>query len=75
MNDADKSQQVSAIIQVMRGFAPIDKIEGMMASQAAALHIGAMECFRRATVPEQSSRSLKAYESKASTRPVPMWNW
>ena len=54
MTDADRSQQVSAIIQALRGFAPMDEIEGMMASQAVALHIGTMECLRRAAIPEQS---------------------
>jgi hypothetical protein len=34
-------------------FKPQDEIEGMIAAQAVAMHVGAMECFRRSMMPEQ----------------------
>jgi hypothetical protein len=37
----------------MAAFRPKDEIEGMLAAQAVALHFGAMECLRRAMVPNQ----------------------
>jgi hypothetical protein len=37
----------------LKAFKPKDEIEGMLAAQAVALHFGAMECFRRAMIPDQ----------------------
>lgn len=37
----------------MAGFAPRDEVGGMLAGQAVALHAAAMECLRRAMIPEQ----------------------
>jgi hypothetical protein len=37
----------------LRAFKPTDEIEGMLAAQAVALHVGAMECFRRSMFPDQ----------------------
>ena len=37
----------------LAAFNPKDEIEGMMAAQAVALHQGAMECLRRAMIPDQ----------------------
>jgi hypothetical protein len=37
----------------LRAFKPKDEIEGMLAAQAVALHLGAMECLRRAMIPDQ----------------------
>ncbi|HJS85714.1 MAG TPA: hypothetical protein VJ779_09650 [Acetobacteraceae bacterium] len=47
-------QQVAAL-HAMMAFEPADEIEGMIAAQAVAMHYGAMECFRRAMIPEQSA--------------------
>ena len=38
-------------------FKPTDAIEGMMAAQAVGLHSAAMECLRRAMIPEQSGEA------------------
>lgn len=65
-SDSDKSQQVSAIIQALRAFAPIDEIEGMMASQAVALHVGSMECFRRAALPDLSFEVAQGLRKQAA---------
>ena len=41
----------------MMEFKPADGIEGMMAAQAVGLHSAAMECLRRAMIPEQSGEA------------------
>lgn len=45
--------RISAALAALAGFAPRDEVEGMLAGQAVALHAAAMECFRRAMIPEQ----------------------
>jgi hypothetical protein len=55
-NGADreaKTRQAQITLEVLRGFKPADEIEGMIAAQAVAMHQGAMECFRRAMIPDQ----------------------
>lgn len=37
----------------LRAFKPTDEIEGMIAAQAVAAHLAAMECLRRANIAEQ----------------------
>jgi hypothetical protein len=57
-NGADqeaKTRQAHITLEVLRGFKPADEIEGMIAAQAVAMHQGAMECFRRAMIPDQPS--------------------
>ncbi len=39
----------------IEAFAPQDAVEAMIASQAVALHFAAMECARRAMLPQQSA--------------------
>ncbi len=43
-----------AVVAALTAFEPKDEIEGMIASQAVALHGASMECMRRAMMPEQS---------------------
>jgi hypothetical protein len=54
------SQRVAAVCAALAAFRPVDEIEGMLAAQAVAMHIGSMECFRRATIggqhPEAASK-------------------
>ena len=55
-NGADreaKTRQAQITLEVLREFKPADAIEGMIAAQAVAMHQGAMECFRRAMIPDQ----------------------
>ena len=40
-------------MNAMMEFKPGDGIEGMMAAQAVGLHSAAMECLRRAMIPDQ----------------------
>jgi hypothetical protein len=51
-NDGDE-MRMRAGMAALRAFKSKDEIEGMLAAQAVALHFGAMECFRRAMIPDQ----------------------
>ena len=56
-NGPDDTDATKAAIQTaaaaLRAFKPTDEIEGMLAAQAVAAHSGAMECYRRAMLPDQ----------------------
>jgi hypothetical protein len=45
--------RIAAAATALAAFAPADEIEGMIAGQCVALHHGAMECLRRAVLPDQ----------------------
>ena len=49
--DVERRQSAAAV--ALAAFKPRDEIEGMLAAQAVAMHYGAMECFRRAMLPDQ----------------------
>jgi hypothetical protein len=49
-----------AALAALRGAAPRDALEGMLAAQMVALHHAAMECLRRAHLPEQASEVRQA---------------
>ena len=54
---ADKDmarEQNIAYLEFLRGVRPRDELEGMLAAQLLASHNAAMECYRRAMVPEQT---------------------
>jgi hypothetical protein len=54
---ADKErahEQNIAYLEFLRGVRPRDELEGMLAAQLLASHNAAMECYRRAMVPEQT---------------------
>ena len=44
---------IAAAAAALAAFKPADEIEGMIAAQAVALHHGAMECLRKANIPDQ----------------------
>jgi len=48
-----QTMHMRAGMAALRAFKPKDEIEGMLAAQAVALHFGAMECLRRAMLPDQ----------------------
>ncbi|WP_145136227.1 hypothetical protein [Roseomonas gilardii] len=52
-SEENQLKKVRAVSQTLAAFRPRDEIEGMLAAQAVALHFGAMECLRRAMVPNQ----------------------
>jgi hypothetical protein len=52
-----QEQIIGAATDAMEAFKPRDEVEGMMASLAVAHHSMAMECLRRAVLPEQPSEA------------------
>jgi hypothetical protein len=49
-----RDKQLSATVAALAGIRPKDELEGMMAAQLIAAHNAAMECYRRATIGEQT---------------------
>ena len=50
----------------LRDIAPRDPLEGMLAAQMIVVHDGALECFRRAHLPEQTFEGRQAALGQAS---------
>ena len=48
-----RADKLTAAAVALKGFAPRDEVEGMLAAQAVGLHAATMECLRRAMIPEQ----------------------
>src|SRR4051794_24431159 len=53
-DEAWRAQLRSAAVAGLVGIAPKDELEGMLAGQLIAAHSAAMECYRRAMLPEQT---------------------
>ena len=53
-DEATLARQRNATAEAMIGIAPKDELEGMLAAQLIAAHNAAMECYRRAMIPEQT---------------------
>jgi len=54
-SDQDETtKQFEATVAALIGIKPRDELEGMLAAQMVATHNAAMECFRRAMIPEQT---------------------
>jgi hypothetical protein len=49
----DQTKVQAAAVLALAAFKPRDAVEGMLASQAVGLHHAAMECLRRAMLPDQ----------------------
>ena len=62
----ERERLMNANIAGMIGIAPKDEIEGMMAAQLLAAHNAAMECYRRAMLPEQTFEGRKENLSQAN---------
>lgn len=54
LSEDAREDRHSAAIAALAAFEPADEIEGMIAAQALAMRYAAIECFRRAMIPEQS---------------------
>lgn len=54
LTPAQQQDEANSVVAALRGFAPRDEIEGMMAAQAVALHHAAMEALRRSFLPDQT---------------------
>jgi hypothetical protein len=50
----DRNKQFVATVAALHGIKPRDELEGMLAAQMLAAHNAAMECHRRAMLPEQT---------------------
>jgi hypothetical protein len=50
-----RDNQVKGAVGGLAGISPQDEMEGMLAVQMIAAHSAAMECYRRAMIPEQST--------------------
>ena len=53
-DENQREQQIEAVMAALAGIAPKDEIEAMVAAQLIACHQAAMECYRRAMLPDQS---------------------
>ena len=53
----DRAAQIRAAVGTLKGIAPRDEMEGMLAVQMIATHHASMECFRRAMLPSQPLES------------------
>ena len=60
-----KGTQQLAAFAALAGARPADPLEGMLAAQMVALHHAAMECLRRAHLPEQASEVRQANLTQA----------
>lgn len=54
MSNSDRQEAVNAAVAALKGLAPTDALEGMMATQMVAIHNAAMECLRRAQFDGQT---------------------
>jgi hypothetical protein len=58
--------QQKAVLAAFRGIAPRDPLEGMLAAQMVTTHEAAMECFRRAHLPNQTFEGRQAALGQAN---------
>lgn len=54
-----RNKQIQAILSALVGLVAQDEAEGMLVAQMIACHNAAMECFRRAMLPEQTFEGRK----------------
>jgi hypothetical protein len=62
----DRNRQLFVAVTGLRAFAVADEIEGMLAAQAMAAHHAAMECSRRAMVPDQPFEAAQGLRKAAA---------
>ena len=65
-SDEAKQKQISATAAALGGIGPQDEAEGMLAAQMIAAHSAAMECYRRAMIPEQPGAARNENLSQAN---------
>jgi hypothetical protein len=66
VTEQEKSDQHTAIFGFLAGVNPKDALEGMMAAQLFASHAAAMECYRRAMLPDQLSETRQTNLAQAA---------
>jgi len=62
----ERDRQLSGTVAALIGIGPKDELEGMMAAQLIAAHNAAMECHRRAMLPEQTFEGRRENLSQAN---------
>jgi hypothetical protein len=65
-DEGGRNRQMNAAISGLVGIAPKDELEGMMAAQLIGSHHAAMECYRRAMLPEQTFDGRRESLSQAN---------
>ena len=66
-SDADaRDRQLSATVAALVGIGPKDELESMMAAQLLAAHNAAMECYRRAMIPDQTAEGRRENLNQAN---------
>jgi len=53
-DEDERQKRMSAAVAGLAGIAPRDELEGMLAAQMIAAHSAALECYRRAMIPDQT---------------------
>ena len=66
MDDEQRQKMHFGFLCFMSGVEPKDELEGMLASQLLASHNAAMECYRRAMLPEQTFEGRRENLSQAN---------
>ena len=56
---AARHKQASAMLVGLNGISPRDELEGMMVAQLITAHNAAMDCYRRAAIPEQHAEARR----------------
>jgi hypothetical protein len=62
----ERERQLQVTMSAMLGVQPRDELEGMLGAQMVAIHDAAMECLRRAHIPEQAFWGQQANLAQAS---------
>ena len=65
-NQETLDREISAAMAALIGIGPRDEVEGMIAGQLLAAHNAAMECYRRAMIPEQSFQGYRESLNQAN---------
>jgi hypothetical protein len=66
MDDEQRQKMHFSFLCFMSGVEPKDEFEGLLASQLLASHNAAMECYRRAMLPEQTFEGRRENLSQAN---------
>jgi len=66
LTEEDRDRRYEAALMMMEAFKAQDTVEGMIAAQAVAMHYAAMECSRRAMIPEQPFDVAQGYRKAAA---------
>jgi hypothetical protein len=54
LSERDKNARIVRALELFEDLAPQDGVEGMLCAQMVGTHVAALECLRRAALPEQT---------------------